>query len=265
LERGAQDKLFYFHANHLGSGSLITDNTGKTYQTLAYAPYGESLVNIRHYNSYYYNEPHQFTGYERDEESGMSYAHARYYDDNLRFISTDAMWWKYPMFSPYNLCANNPINLKDADGNQFPFFFGGSTPFMLGTLDPVMLGTAEPIVMTSKPVVPESVMQLTRVAAESSPKIEWHHLIPKQLFNEAIKTLKQAIKEGFKKDGAGNKIPVEKFVKDTGKGQHGNHPKFTDYVRNILKNFEEDNPNATGKDAMDFLQKTITDIKQTIK
>jgi RHS repeat-associated protein len=119
LNAGISDKLFYFHANHLGSGSLITDNQGLTYQTLAFAPYGESLVNIRNGN---YDEPYKFTGYERDQESGLDYAHARYYNSDLGvFPTTDAMWYLSPDKTSYHYCENDPINRIDPDGNQSMF------------------------------------------------------------------------------------------------------------------------------------------------
>jgi hypothetical protein len=55
---------------------LITDENGNTYQTLAFAPWGEEIVNIRNGNDY--DELHRFTGYERGQESGLNYAHDRY-------------------------------------------------------------------------------------------------------------------------------------------------------------------------------------------
>jgi RHS repeat-associated protein len=109
-------KLYYFNANHLGSGSLITDGSGNTYQTLAYAPFGETLVNQF---SGDYDEPYKFTGYERDRESGLDYAHARYYSIDGTFKSTDPMWWKYPNITPYNYCGNNPIMRVDRTGMDF--------------------------------------------------------------------------------------------------------------------------------------------------
>ncbi|MDR3326628.1 MAG: RHS repeat-associated core domain-containing protein, partial [Prevotellaceae bacterium] len=88
------EKPFYFHANHLGSGSLITDKGGGTYQTLAYAPYGEEIVNIRNGN---YDELHRFGGHLKDEESGLLQAEARYYSPPLSIpISTDLHWYNYP-------------------------------------------------------------------------------------------------------------------------------------------------------------------------
>jgi RHS repeat-associated protein len=251
LDVRVPDKLYYFHADHLGGGSIITDETSKTYQTLAYAPYGESLVNIRHFPNEPYDERYQFTGYERDEETGLSQAKNRYYDSRLSiFYSVDALAEKFPNIAGYAYCSNNPVNFIDPDG-KFPI------PWILaGSSNPIMLGTADPIMMTSKPVVPEPVMQMTRVTS----KMEWHHLIPKQLFKEPLRILKDAVKQGFKKDGAENKIPVEKFVKDTGKGQHGNHPDFTKYVEKQLKKGQ-----GTGEDALNFVRQLVDDLKQTIK
>jgi RHS repeat-associated protein len=116
MEAGGQDKLYYFNANHLGSGSLITDGDGQTYQTLAYAPYGEDLVNIRWGN---YEELRQFGGHLKDEESGLLYMGARYNAPPLSIeISSDAKWYLFPHITSYNSMGNNPINFVDPDGNQ---------------------------------------------------------------------------------------------------------------------------------------------------
>ena len=114
---GNSNKLFYFNANHLGSGSLITDGNGNPYQTLAYAPYGEVLLDVRGGS---YNEPHQFTGHERDQETGLNYAHARYYWSDLSiFTSVDPLAEKYPNMSPYVYCGNDPINRIDPTGMEW--------------------------------------------------------------------------------------------------------------------------------------------------
>jgi RHS repeat-associated protein len=109
-------KLYYFNANHLGSGSLITDINGDTYQTLAYAPFGEILVNQF---SGDYDEPYKFTGYERDTESGLDYMGARYRNVEATIpLSPDRFWFKTPHLSPYNFAANNPISYIDVNGDS---------------------------------------------------------------------------------------------------------------------------------------------------
>jgi RHS repeat-associated protein len=92
----------------------IVTYSGNTYQTLAYAPFGEILVNEF---SGDYDEAYKFTGYERDQESGLDYMGARYNDPPLSIeISTDNKWYLFPHISPYNSMGNNPIKYIDPDG-----------------------------------------------------------------------------------------------------------------------------------------------------
>jgi len=109
-----QDQYFY-HADHLGSSSWITDASGNVNQHLAYMPYGEQFIDER-------NDSHdirfKFTGKERDRETGFDYFGARYYSSGLSvWLSVDALADKYPMLSPYIYVANNPSNFIDFNGN----------------------------------------------------------------------------------------------------------------------------------------------------
>ncbi len=61
-----------------------------------------------------------FTGHERDAETGMLYAGARYYMPNIgRWTSVDPLAGKFPSYSPYNYVANNPLSYVDPDGREF--------------------------------------------------------------------------------------------------------------------------------------------------
>ena len=59
-----------------------------------------------------------FTGKERDEETGYGYFGARYMDHELMtgWLSVDRYASKYPSISPYAYCAWNPVKLVDPDG-----------------------------------------------------------------------------------------------------------------------------------------------------
>ena len=109
--------VYYYHSDHLGSASWITDHDGDPVQHLQYLPYGEPYVNIRTTG---YSERFTFTGKERDEETGYGYFGARYMDHELTamWLSVDPMADKYPSISPYAYCAWNPIRLVDPDGNE---------------------------------------------------------------------------------------------------------------------------------------------------
>ena len=73
--------LFYYHTDRLGSGSAVTDGRGRAVHLLGYMPYGETLLDLS--QGYDYETPYQFTGYEKDQETGLHYAEARYYDSWL--------------------------------------------------------------------------------------------------------------------------------------------------------------------------------------
>ena len=60
-----------------------------------------------------------FSAKERDPETGYSYFGSRYYSSDLSiWLSVDPQSDKYPSFSPYVYCANNPIKLVDPNGEE---------------------------------------------------------------------------------------------------------------------------------------------------
>ena len=111
--------VYFYHSDHLGSASWITDKDGTPVQHLQYLPYGEPYIDQRAAGTTY-RERFRFTGKERDEETGYGYFGARYMDHELMtmWLSVDPLADKYPSISPYNYCAWNPIKLVDPDGNE---------------------------------------------------------------------------------------------------------------------------------------------------
>ena len=62
-------------------------------------------------------EKYQYTGKERDTESGYDYFNARNYHSEVgRFLSVDALAGKMPTWSPYSFCFNNLLRFVDSDG-----------------------------------------------------------------------------------------------------------------------------------------------------
>ena len=137
---GTMERYFY-HPDHLGSSSWVTDNAGKAIQHLHYLPFGEDWVEQRTTS---WCAPYTFSAKEKDQETGYSYVTslrsvsslrfgkvrtsslcthslrrfgARYYDSNLSiWLSVDPMSEKYPYQSNYIYCSNNPIRIIDPDG-----------------------------------------------------------------------------------------------------------------------------------------------------
>lgn len=65
------------------------------------------------------NSPYLFNAKEFDEETGLYYYGARYYDSRLAmWLGVDALAEKYPNMGVYVYCANNPVKFVDPDGND---------------------------------------------------------------------------------------------------------------------------------------------------
>jgi RHS repeat-associated protein len=114
------EPTFYYHTDHLGSSSYLTDDAGNITQTLNYLPYGETWVDIQTFNMIDYNlGVYLFNGKEKDQETGYNYFGARYYDDErISWLSVDPLSDKYPSISPYNYCMWNPVKYIDPNGEE---------------------------------------------------------------------------------------------------------------------------------------------------
>ena len=133
-------KQYYYHSDHLGSASLISDYNGKEYQRIEYTPYGETWVEKTSNTG---NEflPYKFTGKEIDEETGLYYYGARYLDPKYSlWISADPALGDYIPgvgkatandigklpgmggafnhinFNLYHYAGNNPVKYTDPTG-----------------------------------------------------------------------------------------------------------------------------------------------------
>ena len=123
------------HTDHLGSTSVVTNNSGTMEELLDYAPYGsERLSWSATSESGESDSLKTFIGEYSDRESGLSYLNARYYDAGRGgFVSQDAVFvglgaddklLALLLVSPqaqnsYSYGANNPIINKDPSGNCF--------------------------------------------------------------------------------------------------------------------------------------------------
>jgi RHS repeat-associated protein len=109
---------YFYHPDHLGSTSWVTDSAKNGVQYCEYLPYGEPFIDQR---STTWSSRYTFSGKERDSETGYSYFGARYYHSDLSiWLSVDPLSDKYPNLTPYAYCANNPVILVDPDGRWIP-------------------------------------------------------------------------------------------------------------------------------------------------
>ena len=114
---------FYYHPDHLGSSSYITNLDGEVSQHIEYVPFGEVFIEERNNT---WNTPYLFNAKEFDEETGMYYYGARYYEPRLSlWMSVDKLSEENPNVSTYCYTDNNPIKYLDPDGNKKVVVTGG--------------------------------------------------------------------------------------------------------------------------------------------
>jgi RHS repeat-associated protein len=129
--------LYFFHPDHLGSSHYITDTQGQLFEHLEYFPYGEIWVEEATNTQ---RTPYLFTGKEFDEETGLYYFGARYYDPRTSvWQSPDPILGEYlptgnrehdltlpgigGLYNSFNLnlyayAHLNPLRMRDPNGKE---------------------------------------------------------------------------------------------------------------------------------------------------
>ena len=109
-----KEETFFYHSDHLGSTSYITDDHANITQYDAYLSYGELLVD-EHSSSE--DLPYKFNGKQFDEETGLYYYGARYLNSiTSLWYGVDPLAEKYPEIGGYIYCHCNPIMRVDING-----------------------------------------------------------------------------------------------------------------------------------------------------
>ena len=126
-------RLRYYHHDHLGSSSVMTDANGALAEETAFYPFGEA----RHeHRLRQIEESYKFTQKERDRESGLHYFEARYLAGTLsRFVTADPKYINPDTFlgqalasflsdpqkiNVYAYVGNNPLKYTDPTGLERP-------------------------------------------------------------------------------------------------------------------------------------------------
>jgi RHS repeat-associated protein len=102
-------------ADRLGTVDTLTDGVGNVVDTRTYDSFGKLLNESDPTVSFRYG----YTGREEDQESGLDYYRARYYDPNVgRFISVDPIGFDAGDTNPnlYRYVGNNSTNWTDPTG-----------------------------------------------------------------------------------------------------------------------------------------------------
>jgi RHS repeat-associated protein len=133
----------YTTTDNLSSPRVITNSSGSVVSRHDYMPFGAELgagvggrTTAMGFSNSGDNNRKKFTGYERDMETGLDFAEARYYSNAQgRFTSSDPLMSSGKVADPqswnrYTYCFNNPIIYSDPNGMEAPK--GRDAQFMAG-------------------------------------------------------------------------------------------------------------------------------------
>jgi RHS repeat-associated protein len=160
---------YYYHSDHLGSTSWVTDQNGRVHEHVEYFPYGEVWRDARYDSDGdpVHRQQFLFSSKEMDEETGLYYFGARYLDPvRARWSNPDPILAKLlpaggrdgglsgasttndrlipdlpgmggvynpPNLGLYSYSHSNPLKLQDRDGNS-PMLVGAVVGFVGGGL-----------------------------------------------------------------------------------------------------------------------------------
>ena len=118
-------QVSYLTTDHLGSPRVITDANGAVVSRKDFAAFGDETLTAQRTNGLGYNPPsvrQDYTGYQKDGESGLEYAQARYYNSSHgRFTSVDPLTASASIRNPqtfncYSYALNSPYKFTDPLG-----------------------------------------------------------------------------------------------------------------------------------------------------
>jgi RHS repeat-associated protein len=109
-------RIRYYHPDHLGSTTTMTDAAGALVEETAFYPYGRPR---NKYQPRGLQNPYQFSEKERDAESGLSYFGQRFYSPTIsRWISTDPLEEAGGGLNLYSYVRQNPLRYRDPNGAE---------------------------------------------------------------------------------------------------------------------------------------------------
>jgi len=118
-------QFYWVHRDRLGSGRKMTDASGAVRYRAEFDPFGQALLEWSNPSGVTNLNSHKFTGYERDEATGLDYAQARmYHSARGRFIQPDPKGFgaadpsRPQTLNRYSYVHNDPVNFTDPTGLQ---------------------------------------------------------------------------------------------------------------------------------------------------
>lgn len=111
-------RLYFYYKDHLGNNREVVDESGNTYQSTDYYPYGTPHLD-RHSPLQAILQPYKYNGKELDMMSGLNtydYGGRQYYSAIPMWDRVDPLCEDDYHTSPYAYCLGRPTMLIDLDG-----------------------------------------------------------------------------------------------------------------------------------------------------
>jgi RHS repeat-associated protein len=117
LEKSQTERYYYYHRDHQGSITALTDEQGEIVGSFEYDAFGNITGHQKDVETH---NPFAYTGREFDRPD-LYYYRARYYDPTQRrFISPDPIGLLSGDFNFYRYVDNDPLNQVDPSGMYLP-------------------------------------------------------------------------------------------------------------------------------------------------
>ena len=153
LKELGEEATYYYHPDHLGSVSVVSNHRGEPYERVEYLPFGEIWIEETDPATGYI--PFRFTSKELDEETGLYYYGARYYEPaTSRWMSPDpagfelinpmdkngkprSTYYLVESLNWYAYVSNNPVKYIDPTGGSSIAIGGAAVAAALAEPTPI--------------------------------------------------------------------------------------------------------------------------------
>ena len=119
--------LYYLHGDHLGTATFVTNSQSQATQFFLNLPFGETMMEQMDGS---YDNPFKFNAKELDDDTGLYYYGARYYNTRL------SIWYGVDPLAVYNPVMETEF-YGDGQHNGGVFFWGNNNPYIYTYQNPI--------------------------------------------------------------------------------------------------------------------------------
>lgn len=120
--------LYYLHGDHLGTATFVTNSQSQATQFFLNLPFGETMLEQMDGS---YNNPFKFNAKELDEDTGLYYYGARYYNPRL------SIWYGVDPLAIYNPVMENEF-YGNGQHNGGVYNWGNLNPYIYTYQNPIV-------------------------------------------------------------------------------------------------------------------------------